>query len=107
VVGYLYAGPWRDRPAYRYPVEDTAYLASSATGRGLGSKLLTALIQDGAGTGMHRLLTVCADTGHPASQALHRACGFAQGGRLHKVGYKHGGWIDTVLWQRELIPGGL
>jgi phosphinothricin acetyltransferase len=48
---------------------------------------------------------VIADSGDPASAALHRACGFAEAGRLSQVGFKHGRWIDTTLLQRELQPG--
>src|SRR5690606_27324388 len=37
VAGYAYAGPYRARPAYRFTVEDSLYLAPSARGRGIGS----------------------------------------------------------------------
>ena len=47
-----------------------------------------------------------ADSGDPASVALHRACGFADAGWLTRVGYKHGRWVDTLLMQRGLGPGG-
>ena len=46
-----------------------------------------------------------ADSGDPASMALHRACGFTGAGRLSQAGDKHGRWIDTVLLQRGLQPG--
>jgi phosphinothricin acetyltransferase len=44
VAGFAYASPFRPRPAYRYTVEDSIYVAPDATGRGLGSALLAALI---------------------------------------------------------------
>jgi phosphinothricin acetyltransferase len=34
VVGYAYASPWRPKPAYRYTVEDSVYLAPEWRGRG-------------------------------------------------------------------------
>jgi L-amino acid N-acyltransferase YncA len=40
VAGFAYAAPWRTKPAYRYTVENTIYLAPEATGRGLGAALL-------------------------------------------------------------------
>ena len=49
---------------------------------------------------------VIADTGSDASVALRRRFGFAHAGRFSGVGRKHGRWIDTVLMQRELGPGG-
>jgi len=33
---------------------------------------------------------------------LHRSAGFNEAGRLARVGYKHGQWIDTVLMQISL-----
>ena len=45
-----------------------------------------------------------ADTGDPASEALHKSAGFVEVGRLGRVGYKHGRWIDTVLMQLSLQP---
>jgi L-amino acid N-acyltransferase YncA len=102
VVGYAYAGPWRPKPAYRYTVEDSVYLAPGRTGRGLGRALLDALLPECARAGARRMIAVIADTGDDASVALHRAAGFAPAGRLTGVGYKHGRWIDTLLMQRDL-----
>ena len=40
VAGYAYAGPFRPRPAYRFIVEDSIYVAPEAKGRGIGRALL-------------------------------------------------------------------
>ena len=45
IVGYCYAALYRPRPAYRYTIEDSIYLADGETGKGIGSELLTALIE--------------------------------------------------------------
>jgi L-amino acid N-acyltransferase YncA len=105
VAGYAYASPWRPKSAYRHTVEDSVYLAPGQRGRGLGRLLLESLLTGCADTGVRQVIAVIADSGDPASVALHRACGFADAGRLSQVGYKHGRWIDTVLLQRELQPG--
>jgi len=34
VVGYAYAGPYRARPAYRWTIEDSIYIAPQAQRRG-------------------------------------------------------------------------
>jgi L-amino acid N-acyltransferase YncA len=102
VAGYAYAGPWRPKPAYRYTVEDSVYLAPDRTGRGLGRALLDALLPGCARAGARRVIAVIADTGDDASVALHRAVGFTPAGRLAGVGYKHGRWVDTLLMQRDL-----
>jgi phosphinothricin acetyltransferase len=102
VAGYAYASPWRPKPAYRHTAEDSVYLAPGQRGRGLGRRLLQALLAGCAEAGVRQVIAVIADSGDPASAALHRACGFADAGRLTGVGYKHGRWLDTVLLQREL-----
>lgn len=105
VAGYAYASPWRPKPAYRYTVEDSVYLAPGQRGRGLGRLLLESLLTGCADAGVRQVIAVIAHSGDSASVALHRACGFAEAGRLSQAGYKHGRWIDTVLLQRGLQPG--
>ena len=105
VAGYAYASPWRPKSAYRHTVEDSVYLAPGRRGRGLGRLLLESLLTGCADAGVRQVVAVIADSGDPASVALHRACGFADAGRLRQVGYKHGRWVDTVLLQRELRAG--
>ncbi|MFD7923478.1 GNAT family N-acetyltransferase [Streptomyces sp. NPDC059740] len=105
VAGFAYAGPWRPKPAYRHTVEDTVYLAPDAVGRGLGTTLLTSLITEATRAGARQMIGVIADTGGRTSLGLHRRLGFAEAGRLVRVGYKHGRWLDTVLVQRALTAG--
>jgi phosphinothricin acetyltransferase len=102
VAGYAYAAPWRPKPAYQRTVESTIYLAPGNTGRGLGRQLLTALLRHCAQAGAEQVIAVIADSGNPASAALHRACGFTEAGRLRNVGRKHGRRIDTLLMQHDL-----
>ena len=45
VLGYCYATPYRSRPAYRYTVEDSIYIAHDCTAGGVGTALLEALIR--------------------------------------------------------------
>ena len=105
VVGYAYAAPWRIKPAYRHTVESSVYLAADHTGRGLGRRLLRALQRHCALAGAEQMIAVIADSGNPASIALHRACGFTDAGRLRNVGRKHGRLIDTLLMQHNLTGG--
>jgi L-amino acid N-acyltransferase YncA len=102
VAGYAYASPWRPKPAYRHTVEDSIFLAPGYQGKGLGRLLLDALLSACAAAGSRQVIAVIADSGDPASAALHRACGFTEAGRLTGVGYKHSRWIDTVLMQRAV-----
>jgi L-amino acid N-acyltransferase YncA len=104
--GYAYAGPYRPRPAYRFTVEDSVYVAPDAQRRGVGRALLAALIEAAEARGYRQMLAVIGDSPHQAgSIALHAALGFRQVGLLPEVGFKHGRWLDSLLMQRALGPG--
>jgi L-amino acid N-acyltransferase YncA len=102
VAGYAYCTPWKTRPAYRHTVEDSVYVAPHALGRGVGGRLLGALLEDCARSGVREVIAVIVDADGAASLALHRNRGFVDAGRLSAVGYKHGRWLDTLLLQRSL-----
>ena len=104
VVGYAYAAPFRDRPAYAGTVEDSIYLDPDWTGRGIGKALLTALIDACEAAGFRQMIAV-AGGGEPGSVALHIACGFSHAGRMQSVGRKFGRWLDTIYMQRALGAG--
>jgi phosphinothricin acetyltransferase len=105
VLGYAYASAFRARPAYRFTVEDSVYLDPAAAGRGLGGRLLRALIEACALAGFRQMIAVIGDSANRASIALHRSCGFEQSAVLVGTGFKHGRWVDTVLMQRALADG--
>ena len=105
VAGFAYATVWRPRPAYRHTVEDTVYVAPERLRQGLGGMLLEGVVEGCRKAGVEQVIAVIADTGEPASEALHRSAGFVEVGRLGKVGFKHGQWIDTVLMQLSLEQG--
>jgi L-amino acid N-acyltransferase YncA len=106
LAGYAYVGPYRARPAYRFTVEDTVYIAPDMQRRGLGRVLLAALIEAAAAAGYRQMIAVIGDsTEQAASIGLHEALGFRHVGVLQDVGYKHGRWLDSVLMQRALGPG--
>ena len=105
LAGYAYAGPYRARPAYRFTVENSVYVAPEAQGRGVGRALLKALIEAAERSGYRQMIAVIGDSGQTASIALHAALGFAYVGTLPYVGFKFGRWLDTVLMQRSLGSG--
>ena len=105
VVGYAYAGPYRDRPAYHNTVEDSVYLARPARGAGIGRRLLGLLVEACAERGFRQMVAVIGDTENVASVRVHAAAGFTPVGTFRAVGYKHGRWLDTVLMQRPLGVG--
>ena len=108
VVGYAYAGLFHTRPAYGWTVENTVYVDPKAQRRGVARALMEHLIGECAKRGFRQMIAVIAAAGDPeqsASIRLHRALGFADGGRNHAVGYKHDCWIDTYHLQLPLGQG--
>jgi phosphinothricin acetyltransferase len=103
VAGYGYAGPYRPRPAYRFTVEDSIYLAETARGRGIGGRLLRGLLDASEARGFRQMIAVIGDSGNEASIRLHKAAGFTLVGTFKDIGWKHGRWLDSVLMQRA--PG--
>ncbi|MER8375952.1 GNAT family N-acetyltransferase [Mesorhizobium sp. M1338] len=106
VLGYAYAGAFRPRPAYRFIVEDSVYIAPEAKGQGVGLKLMQSLIEAVEAAGFRQIIAVIGD-GHAdsASVRLHEKLGFRHSGRLEGSGYKHGRWLDTVFMQLSLNGG--
>ncbi|MBX3579244.1 MAG: N-acetyltransferase [Rhizobiaceae bacterium] len=106
LLGYAYAGAFRPRPAYRFTVENSVYVAPAAKGRGVGRALMADLIQRCQLLGFRQMVAVIGD-GSPdsASVILHEKLGFRHAGRLEGSGYKHGRWLDTVFMQLEMNGG--
>ena len=102
VRGFAYAGPYRPRPAYRYTLENSVYVATGFEGRRIGHLLLAALVGHAAALGYRRMIAVIGDSGNLASIRLHQRLGFRRAGILTATGYKHGRWVDTVILERGL-----
>jgi L-amino acid N-acyltransferase YncA len=105
ILGYAYAAAYRARPAYRWTIEDSIYVAPHAHRRGVGSALLRRLVEMSEAQGFRQMIAVIGDTANVSSIELHRALGFHMVGTLAHSGFKFGRWLDTVLMQRSLGPG--
>ena len=105
VAGYAYAATFRPRPAYRYTVEDSVYVAAGRGGSGLGSALLAELIARCEAGPWRQMVAVIGDSRNAGSLGLHRRFGFVDAGVQRSVGFKLGRWVDTVTMQRALGPG--
>jgi len=105
IAGYAYASLYRTRPAYRFTVEDSVYIAPDMHRRGLGKVLLVKLIEACTAMGFRQMIAVIGDSDQAASIGVHKACGFEPAGNLKNIGWKFGKWLDTPLMQLALGPG--
>jgi phosphinothricin acetyltransferase len=105
VAGYAYASLYRTRPAYRFTVEDSVYVAPEMHRRGVGKALLQKLIEACTARGYRQMIAVIGDSDQAASIGVHKACGFEPAGNLRAIGWKFGRWLDTPLMQRALGDG--
>jgi phosphinothricin acetyltransferase len=105
IAGYAYASLYRTRPAYRFTVEDSVYVAPDMHRRGVGKVLLEKLIETCTAMGFRQMIAVIGDSDQAASIGVHMACGFEPAGNLKNIGWKFGKWLDTPLMQLALGPG--
>jgi phosphinothricin acetyltransferase len=105
VLGYAYANHFRPRPAYRFCLEDSIYLAAEARGQGIGRALLAELVARCEAAGARQMLAVIGDSANAGSIGVHRALGFAHVGVMKSAGWKFDAWRDVVIMQKALGPG--
>jgi L-amino acid N-acyltransferase YncA len=100
LLGYAYAGRFRERAAYAKATESTIYLRHGLEGKRLGGPLYSELIRRTFARGYRHLIGAIALPNDP-SVRLHERLGFVPAGRLARIGYKFDRWIDVGSWQLE------
>jgi phosphinothricin acetyltransferase len=101
IVGYGYAGPLRDRAAYRWSAEVSMYIRDDARHTGvataIGMRITEALLRMG-------VCTLFGGTTLPnaASEGIYLKSGFEQAGVWRNAGFKHGRWHDVGWYQRSI-----
>jgi L-amino acid N-acyltransferase YncA len=103
VLGYAYAGKHRERAAYRWSVDFTAYLAPEAKRRGIGTELYRVLVKVCQALGYCRAFAGIT-LPNEASVRLHEKIGFRPIGVYRRVGFKQGRWHDVGWWSLDLLP---
>ena len=101
IQGYVYAGAHSDRGAYGWSVNVSAYVAPGRRGSGVGRALYTSLFAILELQG-YRNAYAGTSLPNPSSIGLHRAMGFEPVGVYREVGFKAGGWVDALWFQRTL-----
>ena len=101
VIGFASLSPYKDRAAYSTTVEDSVYVDRRAAGQGVGTLLLTRLVDIARASGFHAVMARIEASGG-ASRALHAKCGFELVGIERQVGRKFNRWLDVAVMQRLL-----
>jgi len=104
VVGYAYGGAHRGKPAYRWSVETTVYVARHAHRRGIGRALYTELLALLTRQGFHSAFAGIVPP-NDSSVGLHESIGFVYLGTFAEIGFKHGKFYDLGWWRRTLAVG--
>ena len=89
VMGFAYGNWFKPRPAYRYSVEDSIYLAPDQHGKGLGRALLAELLARCEAVGIRKIMAIIGDSANLASVGLHEALGFEHVGKIDACGWKN------------------
>jgi L-amino acid N-acyltransferase YncA len=101
-VGYAYASSHRERPAYRWSVEGSAYVREGHQRRGIGRRLYVELLEHLRTKGYCNVFAGVA-LPNEASIGLHESLGFKPIGVFSRVGRKFGAWHDVAWFQLQLL----
>jgi phosphinothricin acetyltransferase len=100
VTGWAALSPASGRCVYAGVAEVSVYVAAQARGRGVGRRLLQALVEASEHHGLWTLQAGILPE-NEASVALHLRCGFRIVGRRERLGRLHGRWRDVLLLERR------
>jgi phosphinothricin acetyltransferase len=104
-LGYAYASRHRERAAYQWSVEVSAYVNRAAHRRGVGSGLYTSLFAVLSLLG-YRNAFAGITLPNDASVGFHESAGFVPVGTYRRIGWKLGAWHDVLWLQRDLDAHG-
>lgn len=100
-AGYAYGSVHRERPAYRWSTEVSAYVHPDFHRQGIGRALYLELFEQLARKGYCNAFAGVA-LPNEASVALHRGVGFEPIGVFRNIGWKFDRWHDVAWFQRRL-----
>jgi len=100
VLGWVAVSAVSSRHAYRGVVEHSVYVSPGASGRGVGTALLTALIDSTEAAGIWTIQSGVFPE-NTRSLTLHQRLGFREIGIRERVGEHGGQWQDVVLIERR------
>ena len=95
ILGYAYGSAPFERAAYNWCAEDSVYLLPEAQGRGIGSRLVTALEKVLFYQGYQRIYALITAE-NQLSIAFHKKLGYTLRGELPDAGIKFGRKVGVV-----------
>lgn len=101
IIGYAYAGKFRQRQAYAQSAEISLYLKQEIRGNGLGYALLSALELALKEQGIYTLVSII-ESSNVGSLKFHEKNGFIRSGYLGRIGYKFDKWLDIHLLTKQI-----
>ena len=101
LLGFATYGRFRNWPAYKYSVEHSVYVERESRGRGIGRRLLAAIIERARAQDYHTLIGGI-DADNAVSIELHRQFGFTFCGEIRDAGFKFGRWLHLRFYQLVL-----
>ena len=103
LVGIAYLNKFREKSGYRFAYENTIYVHNNYLKKGIGSKLLKKLITlSKKNKEIKKIVAVIGSIDSVGSIKVHKKLGFKNCGRLKKIGFKKGKWIDSIIMQKDL-----
>jgi L-amino acid N-acyltransferase len=100
VVGFASFGEWRGAwSGYRHTVEHSVHVRAGVRGRGIGSRLVNALMPYAEDLDLHVMIGSI-DAANLDSIRFHERLGFERVAHFREVGRKFGRWLDLVFMQR-------
>ena len=99
IVGWASLSMWSDRCGYCDTAEISLYVKEEYRSRGIGRRLLGAILKKGKNAGLHTVIARIAGT-NQASIHLLEASGFTHIGTMREVGRKFGRLLDVDLMQK-------
>jgi L-amino acid N-acyltransferase YncA len=103
VAGFGLLSAYSERPVYAGVGEASVYVTASARGRGIGTQLIEALVEQAEMRGMHKLLGKLFAS-NEASARLVRRCGFETVGVHRRHAQLDGEWRDVTLVELLIGP---
>lgn len=101
VVGFASYGDFRAWPGYRFTVEHSVHIRADRRSQGVGSLLMTPLIEHARAAGKH-VMIAGVDAENAGSLRFHERLGFTRVAHFREVGFKFGRWLDLVFLQKTL-----